>query len=258
VYHNQLDSQQQALLPNTPDAVLVSRGQQVGNLVVGDLVDMAWVPAGEGRQQAGLVILESNSGLLQYDPSTGQTTALAVAATDSWQLPKLVGSYFGRFYVLDSTANKIWRYQPTADGYSAPPVDWIKAEADLKGVRDMAIGDSIYLLYADGTISRFTTGEPDTFDIIGWDAPPKNPAALFARPPDEVKSLYLADNGNSRIVQCGLDGVFERQFRLVDTTAGSGGDALSAVTSLFVNEISGHAYFTSGQDLYLIVLPEPQ
>jgi hypothetical protein len=237
---------------------LLSKGQQVDDVLVGDLVDMVWMPVGEGRQQANLVILDSSGSLLQYDPTTEQLAALEVAATDTWKLPNLVGSYFGRFYVLDPAANKIWRYSPTPDGYSAPPDDWLKSEADLMGSVDMAIGDSIYLLIADGNIRRFTTGEPDKFEIADWDTPPSNPGAIFTRPPDEVKSLYLADRGNDRIVQSGLDGRFERQFRLLDTSNAGGGDALSGVTSLFVNEISGHAFFTSGQDLYIAVLPQPQ
>jgi hypothetical protein len=177
VYHHQLDELQQALLPESRETVLVRRGDQVGDVLVGDLVDMVWMPAGSNRQKSDLLILESGGGLLEYDPTTQELRALALAATETWQYAELVGSYYGRFYVLDSIANKIWRYSPTEDGYSDPPDDWLQESVDMTGVRDMAIGDSIYLLYADGKIRKLTAGLPDTFDISGWDMPPQDPSS---------------------------------------------------------------------------------
>lgn len=256
VYHHQLDEFQQSLKADSLDVVLVSKGNQVGNTLVNDLVDMVWMPVGNDRQSANLLILESGGALLEYDPATGELAALEVAATELWQYPKLVGSYYGRFYLLDPTANQIWRYPPTLDGYSLPPEEWLQTEVDLAGVVDMAIGNSIYLLYADGSIKKLTGGSPDAFDISDWDKPPQNPAAFFTRPPEETQWVYVADRGNSRIVQCGKEGQFKRQFRLADSQVTGGSDPMAGVTGLFVDEIGGQAYFLSGQKLYMIILPD--
>ena len=256
VYHHRMDDQlQNALDPASTATILVSRGDQVANVVVGDLVDMVWMPTGPSRQKASLVILESNGWLLDYDPATKQLIPLKVADIEAWEYAKLVGSHSGRFYVLDSTANSILRYDPTPDGYNSPPYNWLQAEADLAGVVGMAIGDSIYLLYADGAIRKFSTGEADTFDISDWDTPPRNPASIFTRTPAETRWIYVADRGNSRIVQSSKDGQFEQQFRLADETVSESGDALAGATDLFVDEITGHAYVLSGRDLYLLILP---
>jgi hypothetical protein len=254
IYHHELDASRQALQAGTENTVLVKRGDTVGGVVVGDLVDMAWVAASDVRPQASLVILESNGNLVQYVPITEQLTSLRPAGADTWQNPKLVGSYFGRYYVLDPPPDKIWRYQPTADGYSAPPDDWLQVPVDLNGVIDMAIGDSIYLLYVDGKVSRLTTGRPDTFDVTDWDAPPSNPGAIFARPPDELQSVYVADRGNERIVKSGVDGRFQGQF-ILDPSVTQGKNPLSSVTSLFVNELDKQAFFVSGNALYVFALP---
>ena len=256
VYHHRMDDQlQKALDPASTATVLVSRGDQVGNVVVGDLVDMVWMPTGPNRQKASLIILESGGAMLDYDPATKQLIPLQVADTELWQYPKLVGSHSGRFYLLDSSANKIWRYDPTADGYNSPPHNWLQTEVDLAGVVGMAVGDSIYLLYADGAIRKFSMGEADTFDISDWDTPPRNPAAIFTRTPAETRWIYVADRGNSRIVQSSKEGQFKQQFRLADATASENGDALAGATDLFVDEIAGHAYLLSGRDLYLLILP---
>jgi hypothetical protein len=256
VYHHQLDEElQRTLDTDTLQTVLVSRGDNVGDVVVGDLVDMVWMPTGPDRLTASLVILESGGTLLDYDPATGQLVPLRVADSETWQYPRLVGSHSGRFYLLDSTANKIWRYNPTPDGYSSPPDDWLQTAVDLAGVVDMAIGDSIHLLYADGAMRKFTGGTPDTFDISDWDTPPSNPSAVFARPQEETRWIYVADRGNSRIVQAAKEGQFKQQFRLADARAVENGDALAGAASLFVDEILGHAYLVSGQKLYLLILP---
>jgi hypothetical protein len=256
VYHHRMDDQlENALDPGTTETILVSRGDQVGGIVVGDLVDMVWMPTGPNRQKASLVILESGGTLLDYDPATMQLVPLTVASIENWQYPKLVGSHSGRFYVLDSKANEIWRYDPTPDGYNSTPYEWLQAEVDLAGVVSFAIGDSIYLLYADGAIRKFSVGEADTFDISDWDTPPTNPASIFTRPPAETRWIYVADRGNSRIVQASKEGQFKQQYRIADVTATGGSDPLAGATDLFVDEIAGLAYLLSGRDLYLLRLP---
>jgi hypothetical protein len=256
LYHHRLDEAQQALEPGTQNNVLVSKGDVVGDVLVADLVDLAWIPVGGVRQKAGLGILESGGALLEFDPTTGELMSQQLVASDTWQFPKLVGGFFGRFYLLDSIANKIWRYPPTSDGNFSAPDDWLRTDADLMRVEDMAIGNSIYLLNADGAIDKLTAGEPDRFDISGWDTPPENPSALFTRRPEDVKWVYVADRGNSRIVQAGKEGEFARQFWLADAQTAEGGNPLDSVSSLFVDEIGGRAYILSGQTLYLVMLPE--
>ncbi|HSJ56619.1 MAG TPA: hypothetical protein VLC95_05540, partial [Anaerolineae bacterium] len=256
VYYHRLDEAlDRTLDPDTRETVLVQRGTQVGGVLVGDLVDMTWMPIGPSRQKASLVILESGGNMLDYDPATGQLVALKVASTDTWQFATLVGGHSGRFYVLDSNANQIWRYAPTPDGYALPPDEWLQEPVDLAGAVDMSIGDSIYLLYADGSILKLTTGVPDTFQLAGWDVPPASTSALFTRPPDETQWLYLADRGNSRIVQASKEGAFKQQFRLTEGQVEESGDALASVSSLFVDEIEGQAFVLSEQKLYLLVLP---
>ena len=256
IYHHQLTEQLQSTLkPGTEETVLVSKGSQVAGVLVGDLVDMVWMPLGNGRQKSSLIILESGGALLDYDPTTGELTALEVGATDQWQFPELIGSHSGRFYVLDSTANKIWRYNPTPDGYSGSPDEWLQEEIDLAGVVDMAIGDSIFLLYANGQIRRLTLGEVDSFETSDWDTAPRNPSALFTRPPEETQWLYLGDRGNSRIVQVNKDGGFRQQFRVADSQIDQDGDPLAELSSLFVDEIGGYAFVLGGNGLYALKLP---
>jgi len=221
-------------------------------------VDMVWMGIDQGnvRQRAALVVLESGGALIEYDPTTGERRALAVSAHDAENYAKLVGSHTGRLYVLDPNTNKVWRYDATPDGYSGAAYEWLQTAVDLAGVVDMAVGDGIYLLYADGRISKLIQGQPADFSTADWDALPRDPKALSSYPPDETEWVYVADSGNSRIVQSAKDGKFTRQFRLSDAQLAGKGDVLSKVTGLFVDETVKRAYFLSGNKLYVISLSE--
>lgn len=256
VYHYRLDTTQQSLQPDSK--IVVKKGDQVDGVLVNDLMDMVWmgIDLANVRQRAALVVLESGGALIEYDPTTGERRALAVAGRDAENYAKLIGSHAGRLYVLDPKTNKIWRYDATPDGYSGAPYEWLQAQVDLAGVVDMAIGDGIYLLYADGRISKLIQGNPADFSTADWDLMPRDPAALSDYPPDEPDWIYMADSGNSRIVQSAVDGKFTRQFKLSDTQLASKGDVMRMITSLFVDESVKRAYFLSGNKLYVISLSE--
>ena len=174
VYHYQLDTTQQSLRPDSK--VVVKRGEQVDGILVNDLVDMVWMGIDQGnvRQRAALVVLESGGALIEYDPTTGERRALTVASRDAENYAKLIGSHTGRLYVLDPKTNKIWRYDAASDGYSGAPYEWLQASMDLAGVVDMAIGDGIYLLYADGRVSKLMQGQPADFSMADWDLMPRD------------------------------------------------------------------------------------
>jgi len=232
------------------EPVLLRKGDQRGDIVVSDLVDMVWMPVGSGRQTSNLLVLESGGALLEYDPIFG-LAVLPVGDKDKWRYPQLIGSYFGNFYLLDSQSNQIFKYLPTADGgYSNPPEPWFQIDIDLAGVIDMAIDGYIYLLYADGRILKFMGGELTAFEQTELDKPLRGPTAIFTSPDEETKSLYVADAGNGRIVQFSKEGQFIRQFRVAEA------GVFDQLKTLHVDEIGSKFYILSGDTLYMANIPE--
>ncbi|TEU14708.1 MAG: hypothetical protein E3J21_15070 [Anaerolineales bacterium] len=232
------------------DPVLLRKGDQRGDIVVSDLVDMVWMSVGSGRQTSNLLVLESGGSLLEYDPVFG-LAVLPVGDKDKWRYPQLIGSYFGNFYLLDSQSNQIFKYLPTADGgYSNPPELWFQIDVDLTGVVDMAIDGYIYLLYADGRILKFMGGELEPFELTELDEPLRGPTAIFTGPDEETKFLYVADAGNRRIVQFSKEGQFIRQFRAAEP------GVFDQLKNLHVDEIGSKLYVLSGNTLYMANIPE--
>jgi hypothetical protein len=247
VYRYQLDEVNDALEPDENDPVLVRRGQQVETSVVGEMIDMVWMPAGGERQTSDLLILESG-GLLEYNPSWGLTTA-PVANKDAWALPVAVGSFFGNFYILDPQAGQILRYMPGAEGYTNPAQYYLSDQVtvELSGAVDMAIDGFIYVLYADGTIRKFEAGVPVEFQITEIDKPLSRPAAIYTAPDDVAQYLYVADAGNRRVVQLNKDGRFVRQFKPRDEDTVN----FETLRSIFVDELTGKLYLLNDHALYI-------
>jgi hypothetical protein len=247
VYQHQLDEAGDALEADEADPILARRAQQVGSAVVGDMVDLVWMPAGGNRQTSDLLILESG-GLLEYNPSWGLTT-VPIAGTDTWALPVAVGSYFGNFYVLDPQLGQILRYTPTTEDYSNPPENYFSGDVtvDLTGAVDMAIDGFIYVLYADGNIRKFEGGVPVDFQIKEIDKPLERPTAIYAAPDEAAQHIYVADAGNSRVVQLNKDGRFMRQFKPRDEATAD----FDTLRSLYVDELSGKLYLLNDQAMYV-------
>lgn len=247
VYRHQLDEVNDALQPDENDPVLVRRGQQVETSVIGEMIDMAWMPAGGERQTSDLLILESG-GLLEYNPSWGVAT-VSIANKDAWALPVAVGSYFGNFYILDPQAGQILRYLPGAEGYTTPAEYYLSDEVsvDLAGAVDMAIDGFIYLLYADGTVRKFEAGAPVEFQITEIDKPLSRPTAIYTAPDDVAQYIYIADAGNRRVVQLNKDGRFMRQFKPRDEESVN----FSTLRSISVDELTGKLYLLNDHALYI-------
>ncbi len=236
--------------PDAGSPIVLEKGTQIGGYAVGPLVDEAWAAAGDGRASSGLLVLTQDRHLLEYNPRTG-LSLVPVTDTVRWEQPTAIASYIGNLYVLDTGSNQIFRYAYGDGGYESPPDDWfaLSQTRDLRGAVDMAIDGAITILYADGRVERYLTGERQAFPMEGLAEPLREPAALYTDLPEEARHVYVADPGARRVVQFTKEGVFVRQFRFAD------GDYFDDVAALHVDEMNRRLYFVSGGTLYACALP---
>lgn len=251
IYHHRIDDASEGLFPDDQTLLLVQQGQTVGDTTIDPIRDILWMPAGGNRQTSDLLIL-SEANLLEYNPTWGLTTS-ALAGQEQLANPVAVDSFFGNFYVLDAPGNRILRYLPTLDGYSAAPENYFPPDqpVNLSQAIDMGIDGAIYVLFADGRISKFSSGRPTQFDLVGLDKPFKKPTSIFVAPDEVAQHLYVADTGNQRIVQLDKEGGFVRQFK---TRVGEA-VTLSNLQDIYVDEIGGRMYILDSNNLYMATLP---
>jgi hypothetical protein len=233
---------------------VVRTGQQVEEQEIGKLIDFTWVEPGGERQTSGLIILEEGGvligcDLVWEDDSGTPKLAHSLLSTPPSEAVRAVGSYEGRFYILDAGADQILRYEPRGDVYPDQPDRYFVTSPPkpLETAVDMAIDGNIYILYSDGTILKFLSHERQPFDVHGVPDGFDQAIALTVDPGGNSGFIYVADRGNDRVVVLRPDGSFHAQYR-----AESNFDELEA---LAVDESGRRLFVISGGRLYSAPLP---
>lgn len=211
----------------------------------------------DGKDQLSLVAMAKDSTLLAstQDESTVYTISSKVIASisqsgdkkdlikndDSWSNPKSLGFFSGNFYVLDPE-DGLLKFVPTASSYEQST--YFKGDApDLKKAISMAIDSSIYILFSDGTVQKFTRGTKDSFSLSDL---PKNitkPSIIYAGA--DLDNLYILDPGSSSLLKFDKSGKFQAQFQA---------DVLKDAKALIVATDEKAAFILSGGKIYQINL----
>ncbi|MFP3897249.1 MAG: hypothetical protein ACLFV5_10510 [Anaerolineales bacterium] len=256
VYKFLLNDVGDALQSADQDTILIQEGDSFEGMRVGDVVDIAWLEAGGQRNLSTFVALERAGSLLAYDPQQG-IDLLPVANSDQWLNPQAIGGYYGNLYVLDPLLGDILKYRPSNNAYTNPPDRYLNPhlDVDLTGAVDMAIDGNVYILFADGRISKFFEGESKTFTMSGLPSPMRSPTTLFVSgstdgEEEEEGYVYVTDTGNQRIVQFDKSGNYIRQFR--DKLGGTRMETLRAV---YADESTGRLFWLSDRTLWLANIP---
>jgi DNA-binding beta-propeller fold protein YncE len=113
----------------------------------------------------------------------------------------------------------------------------------------MAIDGNIWLLFSDGRLLRFLSGEQPQFALTGVPGGLTGPVALAV--PQEGNRMYIADPGSARIVEITKEGQFIRQFKARE------GDILKNMVDLFLDEASGMFYILTPDQLFGAYVPDP-
>lgn len=125
--------------------------------------------------------------------------------------PKLILPYLDFIYEVDG--NKIVKY--TKSGTSLTSTVWI-SDSSLSDAVSFVIDISIYALNKDGSISKFTAGQKDVFEVKDIDSPIKRPGKIYTI--EDSSRFYISDLENKRIVVISKDGKFEKQYMDEDKT----------------------------------------
>ncbi len=150
--------------------------------------------------EEGYLVFTDSSTYKVYDIETSK-----VLTSYSLTNPKLVFPYLGFIYEVDG--NKINKY--TKSGVSLTTTVWT-ADLSLEDAVSFVIDVSIYVLNSDGSITKFTAGSKDTFEIAGIDVQVKRPGKIYTL--EDSNSFYVSDLESNRIVVLAKDGKFEKQY----------------------------------------------
>ncbi len=127
---------------------------------------------------------------------------------DHWTNIGGIGVYTGNVYVLDKKLGQIFKFtNPTfakSNYFSGSGQDFSTASS-------LAIDGSIWVLFENGEIKKFTRGKLDELKISDLDKGFSKPSRIFTDA--ETANVYILDRGNSRVVVLNKSGVYQTQYQ---------------------------------------------
>lgn len=116
--------------------------------------------------------------------------------------------YFGNIYVLDKTSGQILKFTQAEEGFGK--TNYLPAPQDFSKASSIAIDGSIWVLFQDGSVKKFTKGKQDELNVAELDSPFAKPSKIYTN--IDFDNVYILDNGNKRIVVLNKNGAYQSQY----------------------------------------------
>jgi hypothetical protein len=173
-----------------------------------------------------------------YEVDSGSTKVIE----KTWSGDALISAFAGNMYVMDKNGGVIYRFQGQ-NGIFGDKQNWlaIGTNVNFTSVVQMTIDGSIYALYPNSKVLKFSQGSPQNFSVTGVFPEIGNIDALYANPDNQY--LYLLDKAGGRVVVTDKKGAYRAQY--VDSQ-------ISAAVNLVVSETDKKIVFLTGDKLYSI------
>lgn len=198
-----LDGQDLAILDSQGQRIVISEGRETAS--IGGAEKLA-NPRSIGVY-AGRYFALGDEGVVELDRKGAVNNEIN---PDGWGQIAKIGVFGGNLYLLDRDS-QVWRYTGV-EGEFGEKQGWLgsSVKPDFSQVIDMAIDGSIWLLDANGTITRYTRGAPQIVRVQGLEKPFSSPVAFYTD--EELENVYVLDRGKSRIVELTKSGIYEKQY----------------------------------------------
>lgn len=154
-------------------------------------------------------------------------------------------SFGTRLYALDNKLGQIVRFQQDAAGKYGAAAQWLTdTSVSVIGAKAMAIDGSIFVLQANGTITKYFGGKPAS-DFSLTALSPGLEGATDIVTDENTQNLYVLDPTNKRVV------VLDKKGKLVQQITSP---AFNALNGLIVEEADKIIYVLNGTSLYSVGL----
>jgi hypothetical protein len=253
VYRVTLGTDGTKIAPNSQILLPVMHiGATVGQFRVGKLIDIAW-----SEDTTQIVALDENGLLIECSPRFLQTCdAQRLLSSELWAKPTGMAFYKGRLYILDPSANQIWRYEGSGGTFSNnSPTEYFGGESpyDIRNAVDFAIDAEsgfVFVLSSNGIITKWVSGEQTPFSYVNFpDAQPLNSADAFFLDSDPIaQDMFIVNRANRTIYQTTLSGTFMNSYRVFnETDFASLSNVIAEPTHQIIYALSGNSIFALNQ-----------
>ena len=153
------------------------------------------------------VYVITNKTITTVSKSDGSTKDI-IKNDNSWDSPVAVVPYSGNIYVLDQKKG-VLKFVPSSDGFGK--TNYFTGSApDLSQATGMAIDGSVWIVSKDGMMMEYTKGKSNNLAVSGLTKQLNNPTKIATD--ITMESVYVLDNGNSRVVQFDKNGKYQNAY----------------------------------------------
>lgn len=150
--------------------------------------------------------------------------------------------YQGRLYLLDIGDGQILRAVRSGNAYGTAS-SWLQSSAGFQGARSFAIDGSIYVLFADGEVKKYTRGVEDSFTLEAVEPALTSGTRLWTD--EESDNVYILDASSRRLL------IFTKEGTLVNQYTS---DAFDALRDFTIDDAEQNAYLLNGTRIYTVPL----
>ncbi|MFA5776680.1 MAG: hypothetical protein WC988_03960 [Patescibacteria group bacterium] len=151
------------------------------------------------------LIFTDNEGVKFYSLATKSVTKSYLADTN---YPTIGPSseYLGFTYAL--SGDKLVKFLKIGNKLSGAL--WMQKPGFAGGI-SVDIDGSIYVLFSNGNLEKYTAGAKDDFSIVGLDKPIQKPLKVVTNA--DYKQIYVGDGAEGRLIAFDTDGVLDFQIK---------------------------------------------
>jgi len=151
------------------------------------------------------LIFTDDEGVKFYSLATKSVTK-SYLADQNYSTIGPSSEYLGFTYAL--SGDKLVKFSKAGNKLSGTL--WTQKSEFTNGV-SIDIDGSIYILFSNGNLEKYTAGAKDDFSIVGLDKPIQKPLKVVTNA--DYKQIYVADGEEGRIIAFDTDGVLIFQIR---------------------------------------------
>ncbi len=150
----------------------------------------------------------TDKALFAISKDTGAKKTL-ITNNNFWDNAIGLHTFSGNFYILEK-GKDILKFVPTPSDYVK--TSYFKEDTpSLNNAVSFAVDSSIWILFADGSIAKYTRGKKDPFSITGLEQNLKKPSSILTA--EGFSAIYVLDKETGMLVKIGKDGNYRASYQ---------------------------------------------
>jgi hypothetical protein len=207
------------------------------------------LPAGNSNVP---IVLDESGLLIWRNESVNENETIRLVLPPTWGNPVAITMWQLNFYVLDPSAQQIWRYRPNEGVYGDLPEEYFtgvgEVRPDLSQAIDFGIDEegNLFILFRDGQIKKFRGGEELPFALYNVPQGALNSGfSLLVDNNPISRGMVMTDPQSQTVYTMSLGGTINVGYRPRNQQ-----NAFERLSGALVNADSNSIYVLAGDYLY--------